>query len=153
IGILGLSFKPETDDLREAPSLEIIRSLRNEGAFIRVFDPIAMEGAKSLLAGDSEITFCEDEYACARDADAIALVTEWKQFRSLDLSDLLKHMKGRAFFDGRNQYHASEMVEQGFDYFSIGRAPAYAPGNKVRSVYPTEALIDPELLESINAKK
>jgi UDPglucose 6-dehydrogenase len=85
-----------------------------------------MPNAQKLLGDCSNITWCEDEFDTAFGADAVVLVTEWKQFRFLDFQLLLSKMKGRAFFDGRNQYVASEMAKKGFDYFGIGQNPAYA---------------------------
>lgn len=121
IGILGLSFKPDTDDMREAPSLTLIRQLIEGGASLRVFDPVAMENAKKILPRNFPLTWCQNETETAVGADAIALVTEWKQFRLLDFFSLLEKMKGNAFFDGRNQYDPLEMRQKGFEYFSIGR--------------------------------
>lgn len=121
IGVLGLSFKPETNDIRKAPSLDLIEQLSQEGANLRLFDPIAMENAKRELTPSDSFTWCSDEYDVAKEADALVLVTEWKQFRSLDFQKLLSHMKGKAFFDGRNQYLPKEMAKEGFDYISIGR--------------------------------
>lgn len=117
IALWGLSFKPETDDLREAPSLTLIEQLLQKGAHVRAFDPVAMDKAKLFLKG---ITFAQNEMEAAEGADAIALLTEWKQFRLLDFTPILTVMKGRAFFDGRNQYKASEMEANGFDYFPVG---------------------------------
>ncbi len=126
IAIWGLAFKPNTDDLREAPSLEIIRALLEEGASLRLYDPIAMDHArKILLKKDYDfdaacLTFCKNEFEAVEGADAVALVTEWKQFRFLDLNQILGLMKGKGFFDGRNQYKPHDMKEKGFDYFAIG---------------------------------
>ncbi|MDX8431619.1 MAG: UDP-glucose/GDP-mannose dehydrogenase family protein [Candidatus Algichlamydia australiensis] len=118
IGVWGLAFKPDTDDLREAPSLVLIEALQKAGAVVQVFDPVAMEGAKKLLSG---VTFCEDEYAAAQNAEAVVLITEWRQFRFVDLKRVKKNMKGKAFFDGRNQYDPKAMQESGFTYYSVGR--------------------------------
>jgi UDPglucose 6-dehydrogenase len=132
IGILGLSFKPDTDDMREAPSLVLIQSLLHEGVALRLFDPIAMNKAKSCLGDHPAITWCQDEIEAAEGADALVLMTEWKQFRLLDFQAVLDRMSGCAFFDGRNQYQPEEMAHKGFDYFSIGRQPAY--GHELRDL-------------------
>lgn len=121
IAIWGLSFKPGTDDMREAPSLVLIRQLLERGARVRLYDPVAMPRAKEILKKSPQITWCIDEFEAAKDADAIALVTEWKQFRTLDFDKVAP--KQRLLFDGRNQYSPQEMQERGYLYFSIGRPP------------------------------
>lgn len=126
IAIWGLSFKPGTDDMREAPSLVLIRDLLKEQALLRLYDPVAMPRAKALLKKSPQITWCRSEFEAAADAHAIALLTEWKQFRVVDFGQILPQVKGRAFFDGRNQYAAQEMAAKGFDYISIGQAPTFA---------------------------
>jgi UDPglucose 6-dehydrogenase len=120
IAIWGLSFKPDTDDLREAPSLQLIADLLEQGAFLRLYDPIALEKAEKLLSQHPHLAFCSSEYEAAEGADAIALVTEWKQFRFADFEAIRHRMSGNAFFDGRNLYQASEMRDKGFVYFGIG---------------------------------
>jgi UDPglucose 6-dehydrogenase len=120
IAIWGLSFKPDTDDMREAPSLTFIEDLLREGAKLRLFDPVAMPNAKTLFKNHSQLTWCEDEFDAAKGADAIALLTEWKQFRLVDFQPVKEHMRGAAFFDGRNQYKPFEMKNKGFDYIAIG---------------------------------
>ena len=120
MGILGLSFKPDTDDMREAPSIPFIEELLKEGAKLRLFDPVAMPNAQKLLTPSPQITWCADEFDAATDADAIALLTEWKQFRLVDFKPIRDRMKGIAFFDGRNQYKPIEMKNKGFDYIAIG---------------------------------
>jgi UDPglucose 6-dehydrogenase len=122
IAILGLSFKPDTDDMREAPSLVLIKQLLSWGCNVRLFDPIAMKNAKALIEEDPNITWCSNEKETVREADAVALVTEWKHFRFMDFKEICSAMKGHAFFDGRNQYDGQEMMEHGFDYISIGRS-------------------------------
>ena len=120
IAIWGLSFKPDTDDMREAPSIPFIEELLKEGAKLRLFDPVAMPNAQKLLTPSPQITWCADEFDAATDADAIALLTEWKQFRLVDFKPIRDRMKGIAFFDGRNQYKPIEMKNKGFDYIAIG---------------------------------
>ncbi|OGN55375.1 MAG: UDP-glucose 6-dehydrogenase [Chlamydiae bacterium RIFCSPHIGHO2_12_FULL_44_59] len=120
IGIWGLAFKPDTDDMREAPSLVLIEDLIRQGAHLQVFDPVAMPNAKKLLNGFPNISWCISEFEAAKNADAIALLTEWKQFRLVDFSPVKKEMKGIAFFDGRNQYKPLDMKNKGFDYIAIG---------------------------------
>ena len=126
IGILGLSFKPDTDDMREASSLTLIRMLLDYDVTLRLFDPIAMPKAKAILGNNPALIWCDSELEAAENCDAIVLMTEWKQFRFLDFSEILNRMVGCAFFDGRNQYNPEEMAKRGFDYFSIGRMAAYA---------------------------
>lgn len=121
--ILGLSFKPNTDDMRESPSIPLIEQLLQWGAQVRAYDPAAIDNAKKIL-GDENIIWCENEAEASDGADALVLVTEWKQFRFLNYRDILMRMKGTAFFDGRNQHNPQEMTKKGFDYISIGRPPS-----------------------------
>ncbi len=118
ICILGLSFKPNTDDIREAPALFIIERLLKAGAVIRAFDPVAMKFAKTELP---DITYCKDTYSAIKGSDAVVIVTEWNQFRNLDLAKVQKLAKGDLFFDLRNIYDKDKAVEAGLKYFSIGR--------------------------------
>lgn len=120
IALWGLSFKPNTDDMRKAPSLTLITTLHEKGALLRLYDPIAMRLAKRILLNKKGVTFCKSEYEAGEGADAIVLVTEWKQFRFVNLNQLLSTMRGRAFFDGRNQYNPDEMRAKGFHYFGVG---------------------------------
>lgn len=122
LAIWGLSFKPDTDDMRQAPSKILIEQLLSQGAFIRVYDPVAMEKAQ-LELNHPHLVFCLNELDACRGAHAIALMTEWKQFRFLNFEEVIAEMVGKAFFDGRNQYNPSDMAEKGFDYFSIGSRP------------------------------
>ena len=118
IGILGLAFKPNTDDLREAAAIEIIHLLQGEGAKVRAYDPAAMEKAAAMLPG---VAFCADAYEAARDADAVVLLTEWNEFKQLDLARLRGEMARPIFVDGRNVYEPATMAGAGFTYLSIGR--------------------------------
>ncbi len=120
IAIWGLSFKPNTDDIRQAPALYVIELLLQEKAQLRLFDPLAMPKVKALLGKTRSVRFCISEYHAAQRADGIALITEWKQFRFVNLKRVLSSMRGNAFFDGRNQYRAKEMAFRGFYYYGIG---------------------------------
>ncbi|MBI2442493.1 MAG: UDP-glucose/GDP-mannose dehydrogenase family protein [Candidatus Levybacteria bacterium] len=120
IAVLGLSFKPDTDDMRDAPSLVIINQLTAKGAKIKAYDPIAMGNAKRILAG-SGLSFASDLYSCVADADLMILVTEWDEFREIDLQKLKKLMKSPLVIDGRNVYDPAKMRELGFSYIGVGR--------------------------------
>jgi len=119
IAIWGLAFKPNTDDIREAPALTIISNLLEHGACVQAFDPEAMENVRQIL-GD-RITYCESEYEALQDADALAVVTEWTLFRKPDFDEVKKRMRAPVIFDGRNVYDVAEMAQAGFHYESIGR--------------------------------
>jgi UDPglucose 6-dehydrogenase len=118
IGLLGLAFKPNTDDMRDAPSIDIVEALLAAGAKVHAFDPEAMEQAKPMMGG---ITFEEEPYACANGADALAIVTEWDAFRALDLKRVKESMNKPVLVDLRNIYRPADMVKRGFIYSSIGR--------------------------------
>lgn len=119
IAMLGLSFKPDTDDLRDAPSLVIISELVKRGVSVVAYDPIAMENAKPLLP--KGVWLAKDPYKAAEGADAVAVVTEWNEFRQLDLIRLAKSLKSRVLFDGRNMYEPTRVKQLGFVYYGIGR--------------------------------
>jgi UDPglucose 6-dehydrogenase len=118
IAVLGLAFKPETDDMREAPAVGIIRSLIDDGATVRAYDPVAMSEAKKLL---SDIEYADDEYAAVTSADALVFVTEWNQFRALDLARIRDLMATPKVVDLRNIYDPEDMKELGFQYVGVGR--------------------------------
>lgn len=118
IAVLGLAFKPETDDMREAPAVEIIQGLLREGAEIRAYDPVAMVEAAKILPA---IGYAEDEYTAVQEADALVFVTEWNQFRALDMTRVRDLMKSPKIADLRNIYDPDDMRELGFDYVGVGR--------------------------------
>jgi UDPglucose 6-dehydrogenase len=118
IGILGLTFKPNTDDMRDAPSIAIIQSLQDAGAKIRAYDPEGVEAAKAFLNG---VDYASDVYDAASGADALVLITEWNAFRSLDLKRIAETMTGNVFIDLRNVYRRKEVETAGLNYVSIGR--------------------------------
>jgi UDPglucose 6-dehydrogenase len=117
--VWGLAFKPNTDDIREAPALEIIRELLLSGATVSAFDPEAMNNVKALL-GD-QITFAETQYDCLGGTDALIVATEWNEFRTPDFDKILSLMKDAVIFDGRNVFDVEQMEKKGFHYESIGR--------------------------------
>jgi UDPglucose 6-dehydrogenase len=118
IAIWGLSFKPQTDDMREAPSLEIIQKLLEAGATVRAYDPVASEEAKHHF-GDS-ITYCKDQYEALSGADCLAVLTEWAEFRIPDFERIAEELNQNVVFDGRNIFDLAEMQQRGFDYHCIG---------------------------------
>lgn len=120
LGVLGLSFKPNTNDIRESPAIDIIQGLIEQGAKIRVFDPAAMQDAKTVLG--QSVTYCRDAYDAAEGADAVVLITEWNQFRNLELERLKGLLKHPVFIDLRNVYETDRMRKNGFDYYSVGRS-------------------------------
>jgi len=121
IAVLGLAFKPDTDDLRNAPSLELINGLLSEGAKVKVYDPKAMTKAKKIL---KHVTFCKDAYQAARGADCLIIVTEWNEFKELDFSRLKKMLKRPLLVDGRNIYDVKLLKDLGFIYVGVGRGNA-----------------------------
>jgi UDPglucose 6-dehydrogenase len=118
LAVLGLAFKPNTDDMREAKSVELINSLLKEGAIINAYDPVAMENAKKILP---QINFCSNTYEAAKDADALIIVTEWREFKLLNLEKIRDLMKSPVIFDGRNIYNPERKRRLGFKYYGIGR--------------------------------
>ena len=121
IAVLGLAFKPNTDDMREAPSIPLVKSLVGQGAEVSAFDPVARHQAEQVLNG---ITFADDAYAAADGADALVIVTEWDEFRALDLDRMAGLLRGKVLVDLRNVYDRSEAEEAGLTYYGIGRGRA-----------------------------
>jgi UDPglucose 6-dehydrogenase len=121
IAIWGLSFKPETDDMREAPSVVLINKLVEKGAIVAAYDPIAMHEAERIL-GD-KVKYCKDMYETLIGADALAVVTEWSEFRMPNFKVMEKLMGNKVIFDGRNIFDVEQVIEYGYKYFSIGKQP------------------------------
>jgi UDPglucose 6-dehydrogenase len=125
VGVWGLSFKPGTDDMREAPSLVLIERLLDAGASVKAYDPVAMDAARTMLPHEwlasGRITLVAQQYDALGGADALALVTEWKPFRQPDFAAMKRLMKRQVIFDGRNQYDPKQLRADGFEYFGIGR--------------------------------
>ena len=119
--IWGLAFKPETDDMREAPSIILIKELLKMGARINVYDPKAMEVAKEYYFKDLDVNYFGDKYSVLQDADALVLVTEWKEFRSPDFKRIEEYLNDNVIFDGRNQFKNSYMKKLGFKYYAVGK--------------------------------
>ena len=142
IAILGLAFKAGTDDIREAPSLKIIEQLLNEGAILRLYDPCAMPNAQKALAENEDITYCGSAYEAAKGADALLILTEWEEFRELNLSQLRSVMTVPTVVDGRNLFDPQIMKKSGFEYYCVGRRDAanLAVPSKVLSGLPAMEL-------------
>ncbi|MDD6533983.1 MAG: UDP-glucose/GDP-mannose dehydrogenase family protein [Methanosphaera sp.] len=119
--IWGLAFKPETDDMREASSIVIINELIDAGAKINAYDPKAMDSAKDFYLKDLDINYCDSKYEVLEGADALVLITEWKEFRSPDFNRIKSLLKNNIIFDGRNQFKNSFMNKNGFDYYAVGK--------------------------------
>lgn len=120
VAVWGLSFKPRTDDVREAPALLIIETLLKNGASVAAFDPVATENAKTVLKSNARLKFAKDQYAAADGADALVVATEWDEFRTADFADLQKRMRGTVIVDGRNIFRRNEAEAAGFTYYGVG---------------------------------
>jgi UDPglucose 6-dehydrogenase len=118
VAVLGLAFKQNTDDIREAAAIDVILALQSAGANIRAYDPQAMEQARQVF---TDVTFCQNAYLCAEDASALVIVTEWDAFRALDLARIKNALSEAIIVDLRNIYSPSDMRKRGFRYFSVGR--------------------------------
>ncbi|MCA9405577.1 MAG: UDP-glucose/GDP-mannose dehydrogenase family protein [Candidatus Omnitrophica bacterium] len=118
IGVLGLAFKPDTDDMRSAPSIDIIKALQAEGAKIKAYDPEATENAKRIF---KSVTYCKNPYEAVKGCDAVLLLTEWEEFKKLDFKKMKTAMRQPILFDGRNLYHDYHLEQFGFEYYGIGR--------------------------------
>jgi UDPglucose 6-dehydrogenase len=118
IGVFGLAFKPNTDDMRDAPSIDVIQSLQAQGAKVRAYDPVAMQVAAPLLPG---VEMKQNAYQVAEGADAVVVTTEWNEFKQLDLVKIRDSMKQPVIVDGRNIYEPAKMAKLGFTYRGVGR--------------------------------
>ena len=125
LAALGLSFKGDTDDIRESPAIEVIRELLEAGATIAAYDPAAMDRAREVLHPSKKLHYASSVYEAVQDADAVLILTDWKEFAELDLSQLHKAVRFPIVIDGRNLYKPKTMLENGFTYVSVGRAPSY----------------------------
>ena len=125
IGVLGLAFKGETDDIRESPAIEVVEMLLAEGCSVTAYDPAAMKRTEEVLPAGPNLRYVSDAYAAAEDADALLILTDWAEFASLDLGQLNKTLRYPIIIDGRNMYDPPTMVKHGFTYLSIGRPAAY----------------------------
>src|SRR6185437_4331766 len=136
IAALGLSFKGDTDDIRESPALDIIKRLLDAGATLTAYDPAAMQKAQDELPPSAQLRYAGDPYDAAQDADALLILTDWKEFATLDLARLNRALRYPIVIDGRNLYRPEAMRNDGFNYISIGRQPVWNDGAKPISQHP-----------------
>jgi UDPglucose 6-dehydrogenase len=125
LAALGLAYKGDTDDIRDSPAIEIIKKLLEAGATVSAFDPAAMERAKTVLPPSEKMIYAGDIYEAAKDVDAVLILTDWKEFASIDLVRLNQAVRFPIVIDGRNLYKPQEMVDHGFTYVSMGRPASY----------------------------
>jgi UDPglucose 6-dehydrogenase len=125
LAALGLAFKGGTDDVRESPAIEIIKKLLQAGAVVTAYDPAAMERAKEVLPPAENMKYAADLYEAAKDADAVLILTDWKEFAAIDLARLSQTVRFPIIIDGRNLYKPQEMQRRGFTYVSVGRQASY----------------------------
>lgn len=134
VAVWGLAFKPNTDDMREAPSRVLIEALWEAGASVTAFDPVAMDETKRIYGTRVNLILAEDKYAALDGADALAICTEWQQFRAPDFAEMAERLTAKVIFDGRNIYPPDRLMKKGWSYISIGRAAAYAQPQAVEKV-------------------
>jgi UDPglucose 6-dehydrogenase len=125
LAALGLAFKGDTDDIRESPAIDVIRDLLEAGASVAAFDPAAMGRAKEVLPPSNNLSYASDVFEAAQDADAVLILTDWKEFAHLDLARLNEAVRFPIVIDGRNLYKPKTMLDHGFTYISVGRPPSY----------------------------
>ena len=122
IAVWGLAFKPNTEDMRAAPSRELMAALWKAGATVQAFDPVAMKEAERIYGQNADLSLCPDKYAALQGADALVICTEWQQFRSPDFSEMEARMRSKTIVDGRNLFQPHKLQAEGWTYFSVGRA-------------------------------
>ena len=135
IGVLGLAFKPDTDDIREAPALDIISALQQRGAKIKAYDPVAMPATQQVLR---DVEYCQDSYSTCEGSDVLVLVTEWNQFRALDLERVRALLLQPVMVDLRNVYEPATMQRLGFRYTSVGRRGAHGAVESSNALHPAQ---------------
>ena len=132
IAVWGLAFKPNTDDMREAPSRTLMKALWTSGAIVQAYDPVAMEEAERIYGGQAGLTLCGDKYAALKGADALVICTEWQQFCVPNFAEMATRMCSKVIVDGRNLYQPQKLQAEGWIYFSVGRAtPSNATAHRV----------------------
>ncbi|MFZ2737363.1 MAG: UDP binding domain-containing protein [Burkholderiaceae bacterium] len=124
IAVWGLAFKPNTDDMREAPSRTLMEALWKSGAIVQAYDPVAMEEAERIYGKHAGLTLCGDKYAALQGTDALVICTEWQQFRVPDFAEMATRMRSKVIVDGRNLYKPHKLQAEGWSYFSVGRTAA-----------------------------
>ena len=139
-----MAFKPNTDDMREAPAVEIIHLLQNEGTYVKAFDPVAVQRARELVP---EITYCDDAYEVAKGSDALVVVTDWNEFKHLDMGRIKASMAQPVLIDGRNIYEPQKMQDLGFVYRGIGRGYDRGEGGRGAEVFNAGRLKELEEIE------
>jgi hypothetical protein len=122
IAVWGLAFKPNTDDMRAAPSRTLMEALWQAGAKVQAFDPVAMKEATRIYGANVNLTLCADKYAALQEADALVICTEWQQFRAPDFGEMEARMCSKVIVDGRNMYPPHKLLAEGWDYLSVGRS-------------------------------
>ena len=121
IGILGIAFKPNTDDMREAPSRTLMESLWEAGAAVRAFDPVAMDEARRIYGDREDLLLATDKYSVLDNADALVICTEWQQFRAPDFDEMQTRLRGKVIVDGRNLYLPERLLDDDWAYYGVGR--------------------------------
>ncbi|RLA38493.1 MAG: UDP-glucose 6-dehydrogenase [Gammaproteobacteria bacterium] len=140
IALWGLSFKPNTDDMREAPSRTLMEALWQAGAHVKAFDPVAMKEAQRIYADETRLQLCEDKYSALNDCDALVICTEWQQFRAPDFDEIALRLNKKVIFDGRNLYSPERLASDGWDYYAMGRSQI-APAREAASTAVTSTAV------------